>query len=137
VTFLPPPPNQLELCIRPGAALEAESADAAHMFYSGKRVHIVGGQPTDRVIRAVTELAGLAPSDVTWLPSEKGKPPRDLKKKWANLRADRDITVCVTGRIGHAQSEAAAKAADGCGVVHIRVESANELIGRLKELVRT
>jgi hypothetical protein len=135
VSFLPPPPSELELCVEPGSPLGVEDAKRTRKFFANRRIHIVGGQPIARVTVAISKLTGLPESEIAWIPAEKGKPPRDIKKRWSRLQPERDITACVTGRIGHAQSEAAARAAEGCGVVHLLVESANELPDRLKAMV--
>lgn len=136
IRFSPPPPEELELCTEPGQELRAQVAEACREFYLGKRVHIVGGQRVERDVLATQTATGLPADSITWIPSEKGKPARDISNRWSGLDPDRDVTVCVTGRIGHAQSAAAAAAATRRGCVHLLVETSRDLPDVLRKLAR-
>ncbi|WP_406048224.1 hypothetical protein [Kribbella sp. NBC_00889] len=134
VTFDPPPPNSLALCFEPNMELSIEVETEIHEFFIGRKLHIVGGKPDERVLAEIIEATGLESSSIQWIPSEKNKPPRKLADQWSGLKAGRDITVCITGRIGHAQSAVAERAAAKCGVPHIQAERASEISARLCQL---
>ena len=131
VRFDPTPPELLALCVNPLEPIEEEKRENAKMRFSGKRLHIVGGQPSEHVIARIKEMTGIDGRRISWLPSEKSKPPRDLDKRWKNLQNGRDITVCVTGRIGHASALVAQTTARKAGVTYIEVETANEIANAL------
>src|SRR5450759_14602 len=127
VKYTPPQPPQLYLCFQAEDELPLEQSAKVQSYFQGRRLHIVGGRDSPQVLGRIIEVTGLNYEDIDWLEAEKSKPLSDLKRRWSHLDAARDITVCITGRIGHAQSQAADKAARKCGVIHIEVESANGL----------
>ncbi|HEY9311362.1 hypothetical protein [Williamsia sp.] len=131
VAIDPAPPESLELCFEPHRQLSVERTGAIAGIFSGQRLHIVGGKASEHVVEAICRATGLSLADIEWIPSEKGKKPRDLDKRWGNLRPGKDIALCVTGRIGHSEARAAKIAAVGCGVVYFEVESVNEIAVRL------
>lgn len=133
----PPPPADIELCFTPGAELDVESVASMREFYLGRQLFLVGGQVENRVVAQIIERTGIEESAIRWLPCEKAKPPRDLDKRWKHLDPNRDVTVCVTGRVGHATSLAAASAARKSGTVHLQVEHVSEIVGALESLHRT
>jgi hypothetical protein len=133
VNFTPPPPGSLALCLEPNLDLSIEIQAEIHAFYRNWRLHIVGGKPDERVLGELIESTGIDGAAIQWIPSEKNKPPRKLAHQWSGLKTGRDMTVCITGRIGHAQSSVAEKAAAKCGVPHIQVERATEIAVRLCE----
>ncbi|MBF6445553.1 hypothetical protein IU434_26470 [Nocardia farcinica] len=132
VEFSPQPPNALALCFAPGIKLTEERANELRAKFVGKRIHIVGGQPSERVLKSIMDTTGLPARSVDWIPSERSQKPRDLDKKWDCLEPGRDITICVTGRIGHAQSNAARAAAKKAGVPYLPIEQANDIPGGLE-----
>lgn len=125
VDCVPSPPAELHLCREPGLQLPAEFDAAVAAFFSTRRVHIVGGRPEERVVRRIEEGPLALAGRLSWIPSEKNKPPRGLDRSWSGLSPDIDVTVCITGRIGHAASGKAATVAMSRGVAHLKVESAN------------
>ena len=118
----PPPPPLLEACYRAGAPLQAEQIAKIRSFFSDKRLHIVGGQIDKKVISTLCSRLAIENGEVVWLACEKAKPPRDLDKRWKMLDGERDITICITGRVGHATSKSAARASELAGAPHILVE---------------
>ncbi|GAB2566750.1 hypothetical protein [Kribbella endophytica] len=133
VSFAPPPPHSLLLCFKPGDELLAETKGKIESAFVGMRVHIVGGKVDDRVLAQIADATGVSVDKIQWIESEKGKPPRKLRKQWSGLKPGKDITVCVTGRIGHSQSAVADEASAACGVPHLQVERASEIANSLSE----
>lgn len=134
IRLTPGPPAVLDFCSTPGAKLEAESQGTIRTFYASRRLHVVGGRPREAVPDALAEALGIAASTVTWMPAEKGKPPRNIRSRWAQLDPSRDVTACLTGCIGHSESSVAARAAAARGVPHVKGETVPDLVGALEEL---
>lgn len=130
VLCVPSPPASLALCFAPNAEVGAELRLKAQQFYKGRAVHIVGGQVDMSLVAQLERDFNLA-GRVDWIPSEKNKPPRNLDKRWGGFDPAKDITICITGRIGHAASGKAASVCLARGVPHLKIESANELAGVL------
>ncbi|MEV0541927.1 hypothetical protein [Nocardia salmonicida] len=135
VRFVPPPPNSLFLCFEPGISLPDDKLTLVHAKLLGHRVHIVGGQPSDQVLKQISTTTGIQRKMIEWIPSERTKKPRDLDKKWLLLKPGRDIAVCVTGRIGHAQSEVARDTAKKAGVPYLPIEKAVDIASQLEQFV--
>jgi hypothetical protein len=127
----PPPPSRLALCFEPGATLAVELADRIREKFSEKKLIIIGGQPSDRVLDEIRHATGISRRSITWIASERSKKPRDLDRRLAKLDPCRDIVICVTGQIGHAESEAAATAAAKAGVAYFPIENRNDIANRL------
>lgn len=132
---VPPPPEVVELLFQPRGKLRSDRLERARLRLSGKRVKIVGGQPSSRVINEIVERLGLSESDVNWTPSECHKKPSF--DSWRGLHRDRDVTVCITGRIGHASSQKAAIIAQRAQVQLIRVESASDVASEIERVFGT
>lgn len=118
----PPPPGRLELCFEPNQELQVEGKARMKEFFYGRRLHIVGGKVSQRLISEIGETFGVARKSINWLPCEKSKPPNDLASRWSGLRPERDVAICITGRVGHATSGNAEAAASKAGVPYIPVE---------------
>lgn len=128
----PPSPARLALCTEPGADLAEEQSETVKNFFYQLRLHVVGARPDAAVIADVVETLGVNEDDVHWLPCERARPPRNLGDRWSGLRPGRDITVCITGRVGHATSEKAQSAAAKSGVPHLRVELPSQIVSTLE-----
>jgi hypothetical protein len=85
------------------------------------------GDKVDRQLLQRLEVSFSLDGRVDWMPSEKNKPPPHLEQRWEGLESNRDVTVCITGRIGHVASGKAASVSGSKGVVHLKVESAKKL----------
>ncbi len=131
VKIEPPSPPSLSLCVTAGERLVEECEAALKAFYRGKRIHIVGARPVANIEATIRGRLGLGPSDLNWIECEKARPPRDLAARWRALLPGRDITVCITGRVGHATSEMAAKAARRQGVIHLLVQTPQQVVAVL------
>lgn len=127
VCLEPGPPKSLALCDAPFSPLLVEKDLRVHAYFAEKRIHVVGGRPSDQVPAVLALLLGMEVDSIIWRPGEKGKPPRDIKKRWSKLDPLRDVTACLTGCIGHSASETARRAADSRGLVHLRAETVDEL----------
>lgn len=119
---VPPPPERVELIAHPGADLREDGFRRARRFLEGRTLRIVGSRPERGVLGRFEEELGVAATGIDWLASEKHKRP-NVKRAWANLGYDRDVAICVTGRVAHCTSDAAEKAARR-GVLYLEVESA-------------
>ena len=132
VKVLPPPPMELLMCFDPSAELDIERDNSVREFYDSKRIFIVGGRP-DRTSLKKLEALGITERNVEWIKSEKTQRPQDLDQKWSGLNPERDITACVTGRIGHPQAEKAKSLADRRDVPHLRGDSPSDVIAVLED----
>ena len=108
-----------------------ERAEAVQAYFDGKRIHVVGGQPDRFVSDAIADCTGISADELIWLPCERAKPPRNLDQRWSGLSPERDVTICITGRVGHSTSHKAKTAASKKAVVHLQVETANEIVEAL------
>lgn len=134
LTLSPGPPQRTELCSVPGAGLTSEIEAKFRAYFADRRVHVVGGRPRDAVPTRLAEILGVQPANVAWMPAEKGKPPRGIRSRWSTLDPDRDITACLTGCIGHAESEVAARAAAARGALHVKAETFADLVTALRDV---
>lgn len=134
VRIVPGPPTTLEACFSPNLELEAEKSQTIHSYYATRRVHFVGGQVDARYMEHLCEILGVDAAQVTWIPSEKSKPPRDLDKTWGSLVPDRDITVCITGRMSHSTWNAARKTTQSRGLIRLDAEHVSDVEGLLLAL---
>lgn len=130
----PGPPDELSLCMSPGAELECERKAALREYFKNKRLHIVGGQPDQFLMRSISEELGIAVEQIAWISCERARPPRHLDRTWGGLDAGRDITVCITGRVGHATSNTAQVTARRRGAIHLQIESAGDIVSRVTSL---
>lgn len=131
VEVIPPPPMELALCFDAGVELPAEARAVIARFYKSRRIHLVGGKRDQRVVAEITLGTGVPEDQIVWIECERARPPRNLDARWRHLDADVDVTVCITGRVGHATSENAARAAGKSKVAHLKVETAGEIVRAL------
>lgn len=136
VSVSPPPPSSIEFCFTPGAALMMEETQRVRDAFGGKRLHIVSGRTVEGVAAELEDM-GFERERVHFLLSERAKPINGLDERWSGLTEGQDITVCVTGTVGHAVSGKAAAVAAKRGVPHFqvkRVRQIPEVLMRLPEL---
>lgn len=136
ITVSPGPPEFIELCYKPDEELRSEGEESLRKYYEGKRIHIVGGQVDENIKSKILARLSMSQEDLLWLPCEKAKPPRNLDRRWASLDPYRDITMCITGRVGHATSIVAAKSAAKVGAVHVLTELPSGIEQALVDLAR-
>ncbi|MEV4207555.1 hypothetical protein [Nocardia salmonicida] len=127
VVFNPSPPQPLALCMWPGLELVEEKNELVRLRLEGYRLHIVGAKKMGRTIEHITEKTGIPARSVSWIESEKSQKPRNLDSRWSGLAVGRDITVCVTGRIGHESSIKAQEIAKKAGVPYLPIENVNDI----------
>lgn len=123
----PQPPRRLEICTEPNAPVALEVQGDLRDLLSSKRLFIVGGKTDLTVVNGLREL-GFSRDAINWLESEKAKPPRNLDERWGALDSLRDVTVCITGRVGHSTSGKARVIASKREVPHLLVETARDVI---------
>ncbi|WIB42684.1 hypothetical protein [Curtobacterium sp. MCLR17_058] len=123
---------EIELLFDPLDEPKILSSRAAKVAFEGRQLHVVGGELTESLGRALDVELGIPTPSVHWIVSEKAKPARDLDKRWGSLNPAKDIAVCITGRVPHAVWEQADKAADKCGVKMIECHSQGQLVDALR-----
>lgn len=127
----PPPPREIQLLFSPDEPLDAESTQYARGWLAGRTVRVVGGQPEPRTLERVRDELGTG--NVQWLPCERHKKPA-IRKRWQGMTSERDVAVCITGRVGHATSQAAERLARSAGVPYLEIEKATGLPEGLVDL---
>jgi hypothetical protein len=125
----PPPPDTLPFLLEPNQSLAGEQDHAVATFLRGRRITIVGGMPSDQVLRTLRSRFSVAGDKVRWIGSEKGQ--RLNLNLLDGLKAATDIVFCITGHISHAGSEVAKKQCRRRGVELRSVEHANEIAAHL------
>lgn len=123
----PQPPRRLEICTEPNAPVALQAQGDLRDLLSSKRLFIVGGKIDSAVVDRLCEL-GLPRDAISWLESEKAKPPRNLDERWGTLESPRDVTLCITGRVSHATSGKARQVAGRREVPHLLAETAKDSI---------
>ena len=123
----PQPPRRLEICTVPNAPVAMAVESDLRELLASKRLFMVGGKIEAAVMTALCEL-GFSNDAITWLESEKSKPPRNLDGRWGALTSPRDVTLCITGRVGHAISGKARVVAARREVPYLIAETAKEAV---------
>jgi hypothetical protein len=100
VSFDPPPPETLPLLTVPDQEVATEVDHRVADFFAGRRLTIVGGRISPQVVAVLDQRFGI--SDARWIEADGQK--RLQLETLEGVRADRDIVVCVTGYIAHADS---------------------------------
>ncbi|MFL2002208.1 hypothetical protein [Microbacterium sp. A1-JK] len=113
--------------------LEPKAFDAARVkrVFAGLHLHVVGGGATPSAIDDFAHRLGIPEANVHWVESEKSKPPRDLDKTWGSLDPQRDVALCVTGRVSHATWEKGEKAATKRGLTMLECPSQGRIVDLL------
>lgn len=124
--------RHIELLFDVDQVPRALAAEAIKSKFEARRLHVLGGSKTDSAIAHLKEELGLTDDAVNWITSEKSKPARDVDKRWAGLDPERDIAICITGRISHAVWEMGDKAAAKRGIKMIECASQGQLVDALK-----
>lgn len=124
--------HTFELLFDPDQEPTALKAEAVRAKFAGRRLHVLGGAPTASALADFESELGVPEERVTWIASEKSKPPRNLDKRWGSLDPDVDVVVCVTGRVGHKTWEAGDKAATKCGVKMLECSTQGQLVATFR-----
>lgn len=127
VAFDPSPPQPLALCLQPGIELAEEQNELVRSRLQDYRLHIVGAKKMNRLVEQISEKTGIPVQSISWIESEKSQKPRNLDSRWSGLMTGRDITVCITGRIGHPSSIKAQKIAKNAGVPYLPIDNVNDI----------
>ena len=132
VAVLPGPPYELHLVTEPGgsAPFEADFAAASHL--KTRRITIVGGREVGAVCADLCERFKITHGQIRWIEAEKGSQPELDRLK--GMSGDRDVVLCVTGRMGHAGSDKARRLARASGVRIVCVERTGEIADALQAL---
>lgn len=129
----PPPPESVQVVFEPNVGLEAEAVARAREWMTGRRLRLVGGQRDAAILARLADDFQIAYGNIEWLECERHKKP-PVARRWGGLDPDRDIAICITGRVGHDTSLAAAKCARAANVHYLEVETANEIPARLRDI---
>ena len=103
VSFDPPPPASLPFAIEPHQRLPGEVDHAVATHLQGRRITIVGGEPSQSALATLVEQFDLSSPQLRWIGSEKGQ--RLNLDPLDGLQAGVDIVYCITGHIGHSGRE--------------------------------
>jgi hypothetical protein len=126
------PEDPIELCMHPNDAVGQERLLRSRSWLKGRRLHIVGGRSEDRILSDIADCLGVPPENVDWESCERRTKPK--LSSWTNLRADRDVAVCITGHIGHASSEKALELAGRARVVCLSVRCGGDIVEGLQAM---
>lgn len=107
---------------------KADQIQAQHNLCKDKKILIVGGQRDAAYMETIAREVGIRPSDVTWLPCEKTKPPRHLPKRIAGAAMSDTVVVCITGKVGHSTSGTAKDECASRGVEYIEAYTVDEIV---------
>ena len=131
VALDPPPPERVPLAFEPGFETEAERIKHAADALEEKRVMIIGGKQKSAVAEELGKRFSLPASKIVWIEAEQGTQP-DLYKL-SGLRAERDVVVCITGKIGHAGSDKVRALSAAGGIQPLLVERASEILAAIQQ----
>jgi hypothetical protein len=125
VTLRPPPPVEMPLAFEPHAISEREKEARVAMRLQQARVLVVGGKQSVEVVTNLEGRFDLPVDQITWIEVEPHKHPN--VKRLMGARPGRDVIVCITGKIGHAESEKVVSIARSRGIDPLLVEKASEI----------
>lgn len=128
--------HQIELLFDIDKEPRALTAEAIKSKFQARRLYVLGGSKTDSAIANLKDQLGLNEGSISWITSEKSKPARDVDKRWAGLDAERDIAICITGRVSHSVWEMGDKIAAKRGIRMIECASQGQLVEVLKTWAR-
>jgi hypothetical protein len=126
VVLDPPPPEEVALAFEPEVETESERAMRAGVALGKKRLKIVGGKRKPAVEGKLEERFSVDVGKITWVEAEEGHHP-DLYRL-SGVRADRDVVICITGKIGHAGSDKVRELAAAGGIEPLLVEKASDIV---------
>lgn len=126
---LPPPPDRFPLHFRACEQTEIEQLQRLRSSLSGKRITVVGGKASEASVQLIGDELGSC-VDVRWLKTE--KKARANFDALEDLSSDRDLVVCVTGKIGHAEWKKAERMADAGKVPFLEIEKPSQAIEALR-----
>ena len=127
----PGPPKQVAIVTAPGTVSDTERDRWVSRRISKYRLTIVGGVAKETVYKELKSNFGMDGSEVRWIETEKSRgAPLDRLK---GMQAESDIVFCVTGWIGHAESQKVVELSAKCGVKCVCVEKRSGIIDGLRE----
>lgn len=128
---------EIELLIDPAKEPSALELEEIRAYFSARRINILGGSATRTTLAALENELGVTEERVRWVESEISRPPRSWDKAWAQLRPDRDVAICNTGRVSHAVWEKGDNAAAACGVSMLECDSQGQIVPALQRWARS
>lgn len=130
VSLNPPPPEEVAIVFEPEVEIEAERVKRAAEALEEKRLMVVGGMRKPAVEKELVEHFSLDRKQIVWVEAEHGSQP-DLYKL-SGVRAERDVVICITGKIGHAGSFKVRELAAAGGIEPLLLEKASEITAALQ-----
>jgi hypothetical protein len=130
----PPPPARLSSHLEPNLPTPEDLRAEAAAWFLERRILIVGGQVDSAVVAALDAMLGIDEARVQWIPSEKNKRARNLKKVIGGLPATA-VVVCIVGKVGH---DVSGEVKDNCsrrGLVLVDSRFASQIADDLRALV--
>lgn len=131
VQTLPASNLVLTLHLTPGLPTPEERLTKLRGLFAGRRLIIVGGQEDRRVLAKIENAFGLRGNDAKWFSSEKDQRPRDLNLVVRGAAQSNAVIVCVTGKIGHAESGLLKEQCSKKKVTYIEVQSVGGIVSAL------
>ncbi len=130
VSLDPPPPEEVALAFKPEVETEAERTKRAADALGEKRLTIIGGKRKPAVEDGLVERFSLDSRQIVWVEAEHGTQP-DLYKL-SGVRAERDVVICITGKIGHAGRNKVRELAAAGGIEPLLIERASEIVAAIQ-----
>lgn len=130
VSLNPPPPEEVALAFEPEVEIEAERIKRAADALERKRLTIIGGKRKTAVEGKLVERFSLDARQIVWVEAERGTQP-DLYKL-SGVRVERDVVICITGRIGHAGSDKVRELTAAGGIEPVLIEKVSEIIAAVQ-----
>jgi hypothetical protein len=131
VVLDPPPPEEVVLAFEPKFEVETERVMRAAGALDKKRLKIIGGKRKQNVEGELEKRFAIKAGKITWIEAEKSSQP-DLYKL-DGVRAERDVVICVTGKIGHAGRDKVRELAAGSGIEPLLVEKVSDIVTAIQD----
>ena len=129
--LVPGPPTELALISTPGTTSDAERNLRVAQRMTRYRLTIVGGLAKQTIYRDLKQYFGVESTEVRWIETERSREPPLNRLK--GMQPESDIVFCVTGWIGHAESQKVIELSRKCGVKCVPVRRRSEIIDELRQ----
>ncbi|HEX6205053.1 MAG TPA: hypothetical protein VFZ29_04520 [Solirubrobacterales bacterium] len=121
----PSPPREVPLVTEPQQVLEKEIDLRVAKVLVGRRITIVGGRRSTPIVERICQCFGPEVAQIRWLEAEPNKSPN--LDGLENVRPETDVVICITGAIGHPESDTVARRSRRGGLEPVLVERRSEI----------
>lgn len=126
----PPPPEAVKVVIGPGEEVQGEANLRVARDLASKRLTIVGGKLSETVIAKICGEFRLRHEQIRWLEAEQNKSPNlDVLH---GIRVEKDVVICITGAIGHPESDTVLRRSRRGGIEPVLIERRSEIPAALR-----